>query len=215
MTQGDSIIFIVDDDERLRAALSDLLASTGLPSVAFESIAKYLAYARPDRPGCLILDVSLPDISGLEFQRQVDQECHPPIVFITGYGDIPSAVRAIQRGAVNFLTKPFSETDLLTSVNAAIELDRTTRRDRSELAELRRRLATLTPREREVFPLVASGLLNKQAAAQLSISNVTLQIHRGKIMQKMGTPSLADLVRVAEKLQIPITHGRRARNTLK
>lgn len=214
MMRSDCMIFIVDDDQRMCAALTDLLTVAGYPCVAFDSIANYLAFPRPDFPGCLILDVSLPSISGLEFQKQIDLNSHPPIVFVTGHGDIPSAVHAIQRGAVNFLTKPFQESDLLTSVEAAIELDRSTRGEKLELIELQRRLATLTPREREVFPLVASGLLNKQAAAQLNISKVTLQIHRGKIMQKMGTPSLADLVRVAEKLQIPIKHARKARKTL-
>jgi len=208
------MIFIVDDDRRMCAALTDLLTVAGYPCVAFESIASYLAFSRPDRPSCLILDVSLPSISGLEFQKQIDLNSHPPIVFVTGHGDIPSAVHAIQRGAVNFLTKPFNEADLLSSVETAIALDRSTRGEKSELAELQTRFETLTPREREVLPLVASGLLNKQAAAQLGISKVTLQIHRSKVMQKMGTPSLADLVRVAEKLQIPIKHARRARKTL-
>jgi FixJ family two-component response regulator len=209
------MIFIVDDDQGMCSALTDLLTVSGYLSVAFDSVASYCAFARPDLPGCLILDVSLPGISGLEFQKQIDLNSHPPIVFITGHGDIPSAVHAIQRGAINFLTKPFQESDLLNSVNAAIELDRSTRGDKSELIELQQRLATLTPREREVLPLVASGLLNKQAAAQLGISKVTLQIHRSKIMQKMGAASLADLVRVAERLQIPITHARRARKTMK
>lgn len=214
-TRSDCMIFIVDDDQQMCLAVTDLLTVAGYPCVAFDSIAGYCSFVRPDLPGCLILDVSLPSISGLEFQQQIDLNSHPPIVFITGHGDIPSAVHAIQRGAFNFLTKPFLESDLLRSVEAAIELDRTTRSEKSELREIERRLATLTPREREVLPLVASGLLNKQAAAQLSISEVTLQIHRSKIMQKLGTPSFADLVRVAERLKIPIKHARRAGKTVK
>ncbi len=214
-TRSDCMIFVVDDDRRMCLAVTDLLTAAGYPCVAFGSIASYCSFARPDLPGCLILDVGLPSISGLEFQKQIDLNAHPPIVFITGHGDIPSAVHAIQRGAVNFLTKPFQEADLLRSVDVAIELDRNTRNERSELREIQRRLATLTPREREVLPLVASGLLNKQAAAQLRISEVTLQIHRSKIMQKLGTPSIADLARAAERLKIPITHARGTGKTLK
>ncbi len=210
MMREDCIVLIVDDDHRMREALSELLASRDLPSVAFSSIAEYLAFSRPDVPGCLILDVRLPDINGLEFQKQTDHAHHPPIVFITGHGDIPSAVRAIQHGAVNFLTKPFGETELMRSIDAAIERDCSARLEKVELVTLQQRLSSLTPREREVLPLVASGLLNKQAAAELGISEVTLQIHRSKIMHKMEAASLADLVRIAEKLQIPITHSRRA-----
>jgi FixJ family two-component response regulator len=169
-----------------------------------------MAYPRPGLPACLILDVELPDINGLDFQKQIADGGHPPIVFLTGHGDIPSSVSAIKRGAVDFLTKPFTEADLLAAIQSALETDRIARRERAELETLRNRLASLTPREREVLPLVVSGLLNKQAAAELGISEVTLQIHRSKIMQKMGVASLADLVRSAEKLQIPITHSRRA-----
>jgi FixJ family two-component response regulator len=210
MTQDDHIVFIVDDDPRVREALCELLASLGLNGVAFGSAAEYLAYARPDLPACLVLDVKLPDINGLEFQKQIAAEHHPPIVFITGYGDIPSSVDAIKRGAVDFLTKPFSETELMQAIHAAIDQDRKLRQETSELDSLQKRLDGLTPREREVLPLVVSGLLNKQAAAQLGISEITLQIHRGKIMHKMAAASLADLVRIAERLRIPITHSRRA-----
>jgi FixJ family two-component response regulator len=194
----------------VREALCELLASLGLNGVAFGSAAEYLAYARPDLPACLVLDVKLPDINGLEFQKQIAAEHHPPIVFITGYGDIPSSVDAIKRGAVDFLTKPFSETELMQAIHAAIDQDRKLRQEAAELDSLQKRLAGLTPREREVLPLVVSGLLNKQAAAQLGISEITLQIHRGKIMHKMAAASLADLVRIAERLRIPITHSRRA-----
>jgi FixJ family two-component response regulator len=212
MNPEDFIVFIVDDDARMREALSELLDSLGWSAVAFGSAGDYLSYRRPDLPACLILDVELPDINGLDFQKQIADGDHPPIVFLTGHADIPSSVRAIKSGAVDFLTKPFTEDDLLAAIRSAVDRDRTARQERAEIDTLRQRLASLTPREREVLPLVVSGLLNKQAAAELGISEVTLQIHRSKIMQKMGAASLADLVRVAERLQIPITHSRRAGN---
>lgn len=204
------IVFIVDDDARMREALSELLESLGWRAVAFGAAGEYISYARPDLPACLILDVELPDINGLDFQKQIADGDHPPIVFLTGHGDIPSSVTAIKHGAVDFLTKPFTERDLLAAIQSAVERDRMARQERAEREILRQRLASLTPREREVLPLVVSGLLNKQAAGELGISEVTLQIHRSKIMQKMEAASLADLVRFAEKLQIPITHSRRA-----
>jgi FixJ family two-component response regulator len=213
MNAGDFIVFIVDDDARMREALSELLDSLGWRAVAFGSAGEYLSYPRPDLPACLILDVELPDINGLDVQKQIADGDHPPIVFLTGHGDIPSSVSAIKRGAVDFLTKPFTEQDLLAAIHSAVDRDRLARPDRAELEILRQRLASLTRRERDVLPLVISGLLNKQAAAELGISEVTLQIHRRKIMQKMGAASLADLVRFAERLQIPITHSRRAGNT--
>jgi FixJ family two-component response regulator len=213
MNPKEFIVFIVDDDARMREALSELLESVGWRAVAFGSAGEYLSYPRPDLPACLILDVELPDINGLDFQRQISNGDHPPIVFLTGHGDIPSSVRAIKHGAVDFLTKPFTERALLEAIQSAVERDQVARQERLELEILRQRLASLTPREREVLPLVVSGLLNKQAAAQLGISEVTLQSHRSKIMQKMEAASLADLVRFAEKLQIPITHSRRAGNT--
>lgn len=210
MSESEEIIFLVDDDARIREGIGELLRSLGWRSETFASTADYIAFPKPDLPACLILDVELPDISGLEFQKQISQEDHPPIVFITGHGDIPSSVRAIQGGAVDFLTKPVGERELVAAVRTAIDLDRIQRRARAERVELRRRLAALTPREREVLPLVVSGLMNKQAAAELGISEITLQIHRSKIMQKMQTASLADLVRIAEKLDIPVTHSRRS-----
>jgi FixJ family two-component response regulator len=209
MTTDDHIVFIVDDDVRIREALEELLASHSMRAVTFESAGDYVSADKPDVPACLILDVELPDINGLDLQKQIAEGDHPPIVFITGHGDIPSSVRAIKRGAVDFLTKPFSDSDLMTAIQAAIAQDRETRSERAELAALRQRYLDLTPREREVLPLVVSGLLNKQAAAELRISEVTLEIHRRNVMQKMAAASLADLVRIAERLEIPVTHSRR------
>jgi FixJ family two-component response regulator len=197
----------------MREALSELLQSVGWNAVAFGTAGDYLSYPRPNLPACLILDVELPDINGLDFQKQISNGDHPPIVFLTGHGDVPSSVRAIKRGAVDFLTKPFTDQALLEAIQSAVERDRQARQERAELETLQHRFASLTPREREVLPLVVSGLLNKQAAAELGIREVTLQIHRSKIMQKMAAASLADLVRIAERLQIPITHSRRAGNT--
>lgn len=204
MSTREEIVFIVDDDASVREAIGELLESLGWRAETFAAAADYIAYAKPDLPACLILDVELPDINGLEFQRQLSRDVHPPIVFITGHGDIPSSVRAIQGGAVDFLTKPVGEKDLVAAIRAAIDRDRNQRSARAERAELGRRLAALTPREREVLQFVVSGFLNKQSAAELGISEITLQIHRGKIMRKMQAESLADLVRIAEKLQIPV-----------
>jgi FixJ family two-component response regulator len=209
MNTEEHIIFIVDDDERVREALGELLASHGMRAVAFGSAGEYVRADKPDVPACLILDVELPDINGLELQRQIAEGDHPAVVFITGHGDIPSSVRAIKRGAVDFLTKPFSDADLMAAIEAALAEDRQIRSERGDLNSLKQRYISLTPREREVLPLVVSGLLNKQAAAALGISEVTLQIHRRNVMQKMAAQSLADLVRIAERLDIPITHSRR------
>lgn len=210
MNADGQIVFIVDDDPHICEALSELLATFDLYAVTFGSAAEYLAYPKPDVPGCLVLDVQLPDINGLDFQSQTGQDPHPQIVFVTGHGDIPSSVRAIKAGAVDFLTKPFSEADLMRAIRTAIAKDRDLRERRAELTKLRHRVSSLTPREREVLPLVVSGLLNKQVAAELGISEITIQIHRGKIMQKMGAGSLAELVRMAGTLEIPITHSRYA-----
>jgi FixJ family two-component response regulator len=183
-----------------------LLASRNLVSVAFGSAAEYLRFDNPNVPSCLVLDLSLPDIDGLELQTAIAPTQHPPIVFISGHGDIPSSVQAMKAGAVDFLTKPVSEEDLLQAINTALSRDRELRRNRAELAKLEDRYATLTPREREVLPLVVSGLLNKQAAPALGISEVTLQIHRSRVMHKMKARSVADLVRMAERLNIPPPH---------
>ena len=204
----DHIVLIVDDDRRIRESLLALLSSHDMHAVAFESAAEYLAYPTPDVPACLILDVELPDINGLELQSRLPAGRHPHVVFVTGHGDIPSSVRAIKGGAVDFLTKPFEESDLMRAIESALVQNRAAARRSAELDALRRCLATLTPREREVFPLVASGLLNKQAAADLGISEITLQIHRGHLMKKMGAGSLADLVRMAALLEMPVAGSR-------
>jgi FixJ family two-component response regulator len=209
----DHIIFVVDDDARLREALGELLDSHGMHTVAFATAGDYMAADKPDVPACLILDVDLPDINGFDLQGRIAKSDHPPIIFLTGHGDIPSSVRAIKHGAVDFLTKPFNDTDLMAAIHAAIDHDREIRSQRAELGVLRQRYLDLTPREREVLPLVVSGLLNKQAAAELGISEVTLQIHRRNVMQKMAAASLADLVRIAGQLDIPITHSRRSKGS--
>ena len=206
MTEKSELVIIVDDDFRVRESISDLLASRNLASIAFESAAEYLCFGAPNVPSCLILDLSLPDIDGLELQSTIAPVQHPPIVFISGHGDIPSSVRAMKAGAIDFLTKPVNEEHLLQAINAALTRDRDSRHNRAELAVLEDCYASLTPREREVLPLVVSGLLNKQAAAELGISEVTLQIHRSKVMHKMKARSVVELVRMAERLNIPAPH---------
>jgi FixJ family two-component response regulator len=207
----DEIVFIVDDDPRIRESLTELLASFDMHAIAFGSAAEYMAYPKSDVPGCLILDVELPDINGLELQSRITQGHHPHVVFITGHADIPSSVRAIKAGAVDFLTKPFKEADLMNAINAALVQNREAGRRSAELTYLHHRFSTLTPRERDVLPLVVSGLLNKQAAAELGISEVTLQIHRGSVMKKMEAGSLAELVRMAGMLEIPVVGSRHSR----
>ena len=201
-------MFVVDDDRRICEALTELLSTFDLHVVTFGSAAEYLAYPKPDVPACLVLDVHLPDINGLDLLQQAEQRAHPHIVFITGHGDIPTSVRAMKAGAVDFLTKPLKEADLIRAIRDAIARDRLGMREAAELAGLRGRLSSLTPRERDVLPLVVSGLLNKQAAAELGISEITLQIHRGRIMNKMGAGSLAELVRMAGTLEIPLSRPR-------
>jgi FixJ family two-component response regulator len=204
----DHLVLVVDDDYRVREALQSLLCASDLRAVVFGSAAEYIAYPRPNVPACLILDVGLPDINGLDLQEQIGKGYHPPIIFITGRGDIPSSVRAIKAGALDFLTKPYSPDELLRLVRAAIVQDQARRASLADLDRLQRRLRSLTPREREVLPLVVSGLLNKQAAAHLGISEVTFQIHRTNVMRKMEAHSLAELVRMAGSLEIPIGLGR-------
>ena len=200
---SDHVVFVVDDDASVREALAELLSSAYHEVETFGSAAEYLAFSRPDLPACLVLDVELPDMSGLELQRRLASDEHPPIVFLTGHGDVPRTVRALKAGAVDFLTKPFSDAELLGAIDAAIARDRERRHARAELSALRQRWSTLTPRERDVLPLVVAGLLNKEAAATLGISEVTLQIHRSRILHKMGAASLAELVRMAGRLGIP------------
>ena len=208
MKSHEHLVLVVDDDHRVREALQSLLAACDLRSAVFGSAAEYIAYPRPNVPACLILDVGLPDINGLDLQEQMGKEYHPPIIFITGQGDIPSSVRAIKAGALDFLTKPYSVEELLSLVHAALAQDQERRVKRAALDGLRRRFESLTAREREVLPLVVSGLLNKQAAAQLGISEITFQIHRTNVMRKMEADSLAQLVRMASALEIPIGYGR-------
>jgi FixJ family two-component response regulator len=210
MIMHDHIVFVIDDDIRIQEALEGLLASHDIHAVVFGSAGEYIDAEKPDVASCLVLDVELPDINGLDLQRQIAEGDHPPIVFITGHGDIPSSVSAIKQGAVDFLTKPFSDDELMKAIRVAIDQDRRQRTKRADLDLVKLRYARLTPREREVMPLVVSGLLNKQAAAELGISEVTLQIHRRNVMQKMAAASLADLVRIAERLEMPVTHSRRA-----
>jgi FixJ family two-component response regulator len=204
MNSPDHLVLVVDDDYRVREALQSLLAACDLRAVLFRSAAEYIAYPRPNVPACLILDVELPDINGLDLQQQIADGNHPPIIFITGHGDIPSSVRAIKAGALDFLTKPYSADELLGLVHAALAQDQERRVKHADLDRLQRRLQSLTPRERDVLPLVVSGLLNKQAAAHLGISEVTFQIHRTNVMRKMEADSLPDLVRMAGSLDIPI-----------
>jgi FixJ family two-component response regulator len=203
MKLGDSIVFVVDDDSSVREALADLGASVGLLVEPFKSAREFLNYKRPDAPACLVLDVRLPDLSGLDLQRElVRTEAPIPIVFITGHGDIPMSVRAIKEGAVEFLTKPFRDQDLLDAVQHAIENDRAARQERAMVAELRCRYATLTKREKEVLKLLVSGLLNKQIAADLGSSEVTIKVHRGQVMRKMKAKSVVELARMGEKIGI-------------
>jgi FixJ family two-component response regulator len=203
----DEIIFIVDDDRRIREALSELLSSFDMRAVAFGSAAEYLAYPKPDVAACLVLDVELPDINGLDLQQKIATANHPQVVFITGHADIPSSVRAIKGGAVDYLTKPIRQEDLMRAIRAALAQNRQARQKSAAMVALRERYASLTRREREVLPLVVSGWLNKQAAAELGISEVTLQIHRGSVMRKMAAASLAELVRMAATLEIPLRAG--------
>jgi FixJ family two-component response regulator len=195
-------VFIVDDDADMREALCELLTCAELRVVACVSASDYLRMARPNGPACVILDVGLPDVSGIELQRKLGIEGHPPIIFYTANVDIPTSVRAIKAGAIDFLIKPCRKSDLRAAINAALEQDARVRRERVERERLRLRHSCLTPREREVLPLVVGGFLNKQAAAHLGISETTLQIHRSRVMRKMKADSLAHLVRMAGTLSV-------------
>jgi FixJ family two-component response regulator len=204
MTEPQSIVFVIDDDAEVRKALGSLIRSVGLQVESFGSAQEFLQAKRPKVPSCLILDVRLKGISGLDFQRKRAEANDPiPIIFITGHGDIPMSVRAMKAGAVEFLTKPFRDQDLLDAIQLALERDRASRQHEAEIATLRERFEWLTPREREVLPLVVSGLLNKQIAAEIGTSETTVKVHRGQLMRKMGADSLPELVRMAEKMGIP------------
>jgi FixJ family two-component response regulator len=199
----ESVVFIVEDDASMRRALTNLFQSVGLGVEVFGSAAEMLQNKLPDVASCLVLDIRLPGLSGLDFQTELTKaNIHIPVIFMTGHGDIPMTVRAMKGGAVDFLTKPFRDQDMLDAVVTAIDRDRQRRETDKIIANLRALLETLTPREREILTLVSSGLMNKQIAAELGLAEITVKIHRGHIMRKMGSKSLADLVRKAEMLGI-------------
>jgi FixJ family two-component response regulator len=207
MSQADQIVYIVDDEPACREAVVSLLNAWDFEVVAFASAHEFVAAPKADCASCLVLDIGLPGVTGLDLQKQLAGVPHPPIIFLTGRGDIPKAVQAMRAGAVEFLTKPFVEEELISAIQDALKRDRVERAMHADLADLRSRLALLTPREHEVLPLVIGGMLNKQAASELGISEVTLQAHRSRILKKMRAHSVAELVRMASRLDVPV-HGR-------
>jgi FixJ family two-component response regulator len=209
---NDAIVFVVDDDPSIREAIKSLISLVGLRVETFGSAQEFLRTERPDLPGCVVLDVEMPGLSGLDLQRELAANgIKLPIIFITGYGDIPMSVRAMKAGATEFLTKPFRDQDLLDAIQQALERDRATRRHSKEIAELRQRFDALTSREREVMSLVVGGWLNKQIGFELGISEITVKIHRGRVMNKMGAQSLAELVRMTERLELPTAKDQSAK----
>lgn len=203
MNDTDPIVFVVDDDSSVRESLVDLISSVGLKAKAFNSAREFLRHKRPDAPACLVLDVRLPGTSGMDLQQELAKSEEPlPIIFITGHGDIPMSVRAIKAGAVEFLTKPFRDQDLLDAIQEALKTDRAAREQRVRAAEFRRRYESLTPREREVMQFVVSGLLNKQIAGELDISEITVKMHRGQVMHKMKAQSVVELLHMAEMIAL-------------
>jgi len=201
--ETDAIVFVIDDDHSMRKALTNLFRSVGLRAEVFGSAREWLESKLPEVASCLVLDIRLPGPSGLDFQAELAKaNIQIPIIFMTGHGDIPMTVKAMKAGAIDFLTKPFRDQDMLDAVAVAIERDRTRRKEEKIVAELRAVFETLTTRERDVLALVASGLMNKQIAAEIGLAEITVKIHRGHLMRKMGARSLADLVRMAEMLGI-------------
>jgi FixJ family two-component response regulator len=198
-----SIIYLVDDDKRIRESLTAMLNSAGYHVITLESAEAYLSFPKPDVPACLILDLQLPRVNGLELQKELALIGSPPIIFLTAHGDISSSVKAMKAGAAEFLLKPFNSAELISAIESAIRKDREARSENIELRSIQEKYQSLTLRERDVLPLVVSGLVNKQTADQLGVSEVTIRIHRGQIMRKMGAESFAALVRMAARLNIP------------